>query len=272
MSDPLRWTDPESEATTLERVLIQGEAQSGPSERVVSGVWTKLSATLPPLAVGAGAAAGGGGLGAAAAAKAAQAGAVTKGAVGGSAGFSVAALAKPLILGIVLGGGSVVVSQEVKQITHDPPPVTAPTKPAQQRQGASPGPLPVKANGVPAPAANPVSDEPPTRKRGSASAAGAGAVAEAPAREPQSRESQLAAERKRLVEARALLRAGRASECLALLDSNPGVGLLGQERLVIRVEALMTLGRKAEAKQLADRLITKHPESPYASYLSRVTR
>ena len=69
-----------------------------------------------------------------------------------------------------------------------------------------------------------------------------------------------------------MLRAGRASECLALLDSNPGVGLLGQERLVIRVEALMTLGRKAEAKQLADRLITKHPESPYASYLSRVTR
>lgn len=264
MSDPLRWTDPESEATTLERVLIQGEATVGPSEQVVSGVWSKLSASLPPVAVG---------VGVTASAKAAQAGVAAKTAASGSAGLGLSALAKPLILGIALGGGSVVVSHEVKQSTvAEPPSAVAPLDPAQRlapnaqrvtRQAPASEPPPESPRGEPS------AEDGTQQASRSEAAVSAGAKPEAaPPREP----SRLAEERKRLVEARALLRSGRAGECLALLDSNAGVGLLGQERLVIRVEALMMLGRKAEAKQLAAGLIAKHPESPYAPYLSRITR
>lgn len=268
MSDPLRWTDPESEATTLERVLIQGEATVGPSEQVVSGVWSKLSASLPPVAVG---------VGVTASAKAAQAGVAAKTAASGSAGFGLSALAKPLILGIALGGGSVVVSHEIEQSTvAEPPSAVAPLDPAQRlapnaqrvtRQAPASEPPPESPRGEPS------AEDGTQQASRSEAAVSAGAKPEpAPPREPESRASRLAEERKRLVEARALLRSGRAGECLALLDSNAGVGLLGQERLVIRVEALMMLGRKAEAKQLAAGLIAKHPESPYAPYLSRITR
>ncbi|MGE0322983.1 MAG: hypothetical protein AB7K71_28075 [Polyangiaceae bacterium] len=270
MSDPLRWSDPESEATTLERVLIQGEATSGPSEQVVSGVWTKLSATLPVSGVAAGA--GGAALGgASASAKAVQAGAAAKTVASGSAGVGLAALAKPLILGIALGGGSVVVSHGVKQATAEKPPVVAPSESVRQEpQGKAEQKPPARSGTLEAAERPP--EAPPTKPRGSAATGGATAVPEPSPTEPQSRASQLAAERKHLVEARALLRAGRAAECLALLDSNAGIGLLGQERLVIRVDALIMLGRKAEAQALAQALITRHPESPYASYLARVTR
>lgn len=73
-----------------------------------------------------------------------------------------------------------------------------------------------------------------------------------------------------LVEARRALRGGDPARALALLDGHARAfptAVLGPEAFVIRVEALLALGRRAEATALADSWLARDPASPFAKRL-----
>jgi len=68
--------------------------------------------------------------------------------------------------------------------------------------------------------------------------------------------------------ARDALRSGDAAEAVRRLDAYdhdfPG-GILAQEATMLRLEALLRQGKRAEAQRLADRLLASNPTSPYAA-------
>jgi hypothetical protein len=88
-------------------------------------------------------------------------------------------------------------------------------------------------------------------------------------------ESGIVVESRRVARARELLRAGDARGVLTELDaldvSFPR-GLLAQEREGLRIEALLSLGETARARELARRFLARHPESPHAPAVERALR
>jgi hypothetical protein len=66
--------------------------------------------------------------------------------------------------------------------------------------------------------------------------------------------------------ARAALATGRAVEALARLDEYErdfAERRFAPEALYLRMEALVSLGRTAQARTVAERLLTRHPNSPH---------
>ena len=134
---------------------------------------------------------------------------------------------------------------------HGPPP---PTPPANEPAALPP------AAGTPVSAAAPGSTPrhaEPTRS-GSEPSPTAGA--------PSLGESQ------RVARARALLRAGRASDAFEVLQAlarDEPNGLLGQEREALSIQALAALGQRDAARQRAAVFATRYPNSPHLTTVQR---
>jgi hypothetical protein len=79
-------------------------------------------------------------------------------------------------------------------------------------------------------------------------------------------------ESRRIAAARALRRAGKTREALAALDGIARElpnGELVQEREVLALEALLTLGERAAARQRATAFLLRFPDSPHAATARR---
>jgi hypothetical protein len=79
-------------------------------------------------------------------------------------------------------------------------------------------------------------------------------------------------ESQRVAEARTLLRAGRASDALATLQSlerDEPNGLLAQEREALSIQALAALGQRAAARQRAAAFTQRYPDSPHLAVVRR---
>lgn len=87
--------------------------------------------------------------------------------------------------------------------------------------------------------------------------------------------SQLREESMAVLEARAALRAGNASQTLALLEQARQRfprGALGQEREALTIEALAQSGQSAMAQRRAEAFLRAHPASPYVADLRRIAQ
>lgn len=85
------------------------------------------------------------------------------------------------------------------------------------------------------------------------------------------RNTALAEEVQRMQAIRRELRAGRTAEAMRLLDqyrTDYPTGVLADEALVLRVEALIHVGRNEEARLLARRFLAERPRSPYSARVS----
>jgi len=129
---------------------------------------------------------------------------------------------------------------------------------------------PPAAAHAPAPAAVPAPVQP--APDGAPTAALEPVPAEQPS--PSARRSgTLAQEVEMLSRATAALQAGRAADALKVLGEHqrkfPG-GLLAEERRAARVQALCTLGRRAEAEAELERLVRTSPQSPQTARARQV--
>ena len=87
--------------------------------------------------------------------------------------------------------------------------------------------------------------------------------------------SQLREESMAVLQARAALRAGNASQTLALLEQARQRfprGALGQEREALTIEALAQSGQSAAAQRRAEAFLRTHPGSPYVADLRRIAQ
>jgi hypothetical protein len=76
-----------------------------------------------------------------------------------------------------------------------------------------------------------------------------------------------------LADAKNLLQQGRASEALSLLVASSARfpnGVLGDERELLTVQALSSLGRRQEARQRALAFRSSHGESPISLRMQRL--
>jgi hypothetical protein len=131
---------------------------------------------------------------------------------------------------------------------------TAPTSATSARpQPLAPAPLPVAA-----PPAEPTTSAVPAPQ--------ALAPARAPAAPPLERAPSVAAQARTLDEARATIAAGNGPRAMSLLDDfarrNPR-SPLGEEALVLRIEALVASGDRYAASAAASRFFAMYPSSPY---------
>ncbi len=103
--------------------------------------------------------------------------------------------------------------------------------------------------------------EPPARKIKRAEPA-------APKAQPKPTSSPVIAEAKSLRQVRAALRDGQGERALKLVRKHRRAfegGTLRDEADLLEADALCTLGRRDEARRLADRLVERSPRSPLAS-------
>lgn len=177
-------------------------------------------------------------------------------------------LVSSFVVGVVASGGAitayeVVTPREVPQLTQP----AAPAPPRVSRQASdAPRQVPV----LPEPAASTISVEADTStpetpprvvQRPSAASRQGQRVA------PLSLDEEIA----RLELARRSLRAKDGQRALAALDrATPHVRLLASEAALLRVEALLLVGRRAEAERLARPFLDRHPSSPHAERLRRL--
>jgi outer membrane protein assembly factor BamD (BamD/ComL family) len=78
-----------------------------------------------------------------------------------------------------------------------------------------------------------------------------------------------------LADARRALASGDAAEALRLLDVHDrrfAPPALSAEATILRIEALVAVGRLDEARGLATGFVTAHPDSPYAQRVASLVR
>ncbi len=88
-------------------------------------------------------------------------------------------------------------------------------------------------------------------------------------------EGALARELELLGHARSALKSGDAPRALSELDryaSNPGPKRLGSEATLLRVRALLGLGRRSEAEALVSSYLARHPNDAYARKLGELVQ
>jgi hypothetical protein len=257
--DSKRWLD---ELPADERAVIEAGVAAGAPEGAKQAVWSAVAGKLPAVAAA--------------------------GATGG--GITALSLLKPFAAG--LGLGAVVVAgvagyRSLGSTDTVPAPAVLSATPVQSK---APGP----GRPVSAPRGEPAREpvvETPTLPAPSARAEPAVAASEraaAPIEQPPSvasfpsepprappGESGIVVESRRVALARASLRAGDARAVLTELDaldvSFPR-GQLVQEREGLRIEALLLLGEKARARELARRFLARYPGSPHAPAVERALR
>ncbi len=251
MTDPLRLLESGSLDEGARRVLDAG-ARLAPPPGATEALWSALAATLPPgfpppdggpaggdlgpaLPPGAAGSAAGGGGGAA---------------TGAGAALTVAGLAKTAAVAFSIGLGVLFVGGTGARLA------TAPTEAAMASARVVPSAAPVTAI------------EPAPRSLGPAPLAAAAPGHPTPSVTVPRTDDALSAEARRVVEARAALRADNAAAALAVVRAAARefpTGELAEERAVLEVEALVALGRRSEAESAAAILLGRYPRSPHAA-------
>jgi hypothetical protein len=242
MSEPKSWLE-EGAPQDIER-LVRAARQELPDERAPGRILTALG-------VGLGAASITGGAGAASTAAAAN----------GAALITGSSLLKWGALGVTLGTlavGAVTVARD--GLLSAP---TRSTQPVEPRPSASrPAPLSAEQHTTePTPRASVAEAVKPRSERGRSPDAAPASVL------PLDAET-LAEEVKSVDRARAALAKGRAAETLAALDDYDRRfqdRRFAPEALYLRMEALESLGRTAEARATAEHLVARYPKSPQAA-------
>lgn len=240
MTDPIRWRDPAGGAAAPIRELLEAAHQDLGSDAEVAELAARLGPVLSPAAPPGGAAAP---------AQAAAGALLGKGLAGLAVLGAVAA-------GLVLG----------RPADGDPPAAPQPT--GRDRAGASPAPTP----GSEAAAAPPtVAAPPPALREVAASRPEEPAPRQVPASPapaaPNLQTPPPAGETEGALLARARAALGRdAAAALALTREHAARfprAMLGEEREVLAIEALVALGRRDEASARATRLLAADPGSAY---------
>jgi hypothetical protein len=255
MNEPKRWID-EGPPQAVER-LLQAAAAEQPSDgslrRVLAGVSLGLG-TTGAAATGAAATAGTG------AAAATAKGAVVAG-----------AWTKWVLLSVVATGAGTAVVHQSQTRAEKPKALATVQAPARPTPPVTPVPnaeVPASAPAAP----EPTIAEPPVVTSPRAPAPRARAVAVPEAEAPIDAE-KLAEEVRAVDRARSALAAGRGEETLSALDEYDtrfGGRRFAPEALYLRMQALLSLGRKAEARSTAERLIRSFPQSPHTARARRV--
>ena len=262
MSEPKRWLD-DGAPEVVERLLVAAGREQ-PSQ-------ASLARTLATLGVGVGVVS----TAAAAGAKASSVGAA--GLVGAAKGSTLASVLvlKGTLFGAGLGAIFVVVGVVAfpQSKLSQPAPLPSPRAPAPMSSSFhSVGSQPLSS----APAVQVAeliakSARPLPRRAGQGSAI-QGNESPSEASTPIDTE-QLGEEVRAVDHARSALEAGRASSALAALDSYdarfPGQRF-APEVLYLRVEALLRLGRRSEARAIAENLVMSYPNSPQAERARQV--
>lgn len=275
MSDPtrLQLLEASDRATALEQELL---ASLAPPASARTAVWNNLRQEL-------GLVAGGVALtGAVTAVHSANAAAGSVGTVGGagagvagsgiassgvaSSAFVVKAIAAAAVAGSIIGGSVYLVGfapnpTPTRTVQH-----AAPTQAASAVAVPAPTIAVSELDTPPLPPSSPVTGSDIVRSPRRAAAQSA-----APQAEDLSQ--SLARENAALRQARAALQAGRSGEALQTLtemDQAFPAGALGQERAVLRIQALQASGDRVQAQTLAARFLQRYPSSPYASPLRSI--
>jgi hypothetical protein len=260
--DSKRWLD---ELPADEREVLEAGIGAGAPAGAKEVVWSGVAAKLPALAA---------------------AGTVAAG------GVTAVSLLKVFAVGLGLGSAVVAGAAGYRSIAGH---ATAPAAVVLSATPLQPD-APERSELVPAPGDAPAR-EVPVEARVAAPALPRAAVPEAPLAEhtvtaplPQTPsvasfpsepapapagESAIVVESRRVAGARASLRAGDARAVLAeldALDSSFPRGLLVQEREGLRIEALLSLGETARARELARRFLARYPASPHAPAVERALR
>jgi len=273
MTEPTRWADDDTELTADERrVLAAGLRPSEVPRDAEDALWGALSAKLPLTTASAT-------LGAASATKAA----------------ATLSLLKMGLTGVLLGSVVTVAWVGGEHLASRPPSNGPPVSSAAAPAPPPPRVAPSATSVVPVPALDPVPDlpvRPVDRERPNASgeppmprpvvrapeaAAAERSVASFPVPPPPAASAggSPLLESRRVADARARLRAGDARGALATLEGLrrdfPG-GVLAQERDALMIEALLALGERERARQLATRFVARYPGSPHTAAAERALK
>ena len=252
MQEPRRWLDPEAGGPRALRELLESAASDAPSAEQLGSLSARLGDLLAPVAAaGLAEAISPDPVTSAGGASAPVASAVAKG------GASV--LTKVLVAAgaVAVGGGGFqagrVYEAKVERVT----PVT------------------IAAQPVPPPIAEPMPEPLPVPEQPAAPAPAIASPRPPPAK-PVARPSPLPADEPGLLDS--ALRAMRGGEFTRALEitsehrrRHPN-GVLGQEREVIAIEALVRLGRTADARAAADRFRASFPTSGHLLRIDSLLR
>lgn len=277
MSDPKRWLDADSDATSDERSLLRGAGDPEPPKEAHGAVWAALATRLPP---------GGGGGGA-------------PGAGGGAAGAKgLSLLAKALLVSAIAAtvgtGGYLAWRSAAKPapkaaatvVTSTPPEPTgtaiAQTPPtatvaeiAPTAAPIAPAPRPHKPDAKRPTASAPAIPTHATTSEPPAPAAPAPSPTAVDPPAPTTAVDALRDERALLASARDALRKGDGRGALAILQtaqSRHPNGVLGQEREVLAIEALAQTGDRDSASKRASAFLKAFPNSPHAGHVREFVR
>jgi hypothetical protein len=252
MNEPKRWIE-EGPPPAVERLLRAADAErpsDGSLGRVLSGLGVGLGATGAAASAGAAATVGAG-----------AALATGKGAL------AVGVWAKWVVLSVAaVGAGTAAVHRASLPPERSRAVVTAAT-PAKPAPAVATDPV-VPAIVATAPGLQ--MEEPPAVARVKPVAPAPRPVTEVEA--PLDAE-RLAEEVRAVDRARSALAEGRAAESLSLLDEYEarfGGRRFAPEALYLRMQALLSLGRKADARNAAERLVRVFPKSPHTARARRV--
>jgi hypothetical protein len=293
MTEPRRLFDEAGDDLTRQLLDAGRDGGGGPTAALQAKMWSGIEASLAPIAGGAA-----GGASGAASGGATSAGTSLSGATAQAAAPSAAAAATPgvgLAIGTKLGlvglfvGATLVTATVVRPPGEKPAPATvveqSSARIASPSSEARNGPAPTPDRAAPdraAPdhAAPDAADARPIDPRGAEQSPDS--KPEVAATKPSAKQtpqssgsaapkastaSSLVEEVAAVQKARAALAAGNATEALsvlAALDKTIPRGSLGQERVVLTIEALAASGQKGKAGQLAKAFLEANPSSPYA--------
>jgi hypothetical protein len=210
--------------------------------------------------------------------------AATVAASGVAGGVTAVSLLKPLAVGLALGAATATGLVGYHGLTSSAPPTSAsvasprvaprPSPPHETERVAEPLPEVAPVPLAPAPTAKLVPA--PSAAAPLSPAVASSSVASFPSdARPLPQENATVLESRRVASARALLRAGDARRTLAELDAlavDFPLGVLVQERDAIRIEALLALGERERARELATRFLARHPQSPHAAAVERAVK
>ncbi len=239
MTDPKYLSDEGSEATALERELLQAARGVRLSVSEKQAIWAGVTLLVVPAA--------------ASAAPSVAPAAATKAALG------LTPLVKGVLLALGLGGLSAG-GYWLSRGSEPAPAASAARSVVSASSASNASPVPAATTGVPV-----VADTAPAP-----SAASSGAPSKAASHEPSASEqkSALSDESAAVLQIRRTLRAGDASGALRLLEQARQRfprGALSQEREALGIEALAKSGATAAAARKAQAFLRAYPKSPYAS-------
>lgn len=254
--EPTPWLQGEVDAEL--RSMLESTSEDVPTSDQLVALHSALATLLIGPGVGAGAAASGG---TAAAAK----GAVAAKGVGA---LALSGVTKTVIA--VAVASSVVGGVALQRRSHPAPPAPVIEAVAPRAPAPAVDPVIAEPSAVPEPEVTPLPAPRPAQQKAAAVAPApepAEAAGETP---PPAKVSGADAELTLLQDAMDAVQAGRPREALEALDSHAGqfaAGALVQEREVLAIDALVSLGRLDEARARANRFRAAYPASTHLLHI-----